>query len=271
MRVHLVLSIFPGIDLLGRAFEQLGYCVVRGPDPLWGGDVRTFHPPRDLWDGVIGGPPCQDFSSARRSSPSGEGDELLAEFARVVTESKPAWWLLENVPRVPHLALNGYLVQRIDVRGSEVGLPQRRLRHFQFGHRRTHLLVVERHKTADEVEPAALATEGARPGRRDWPAFCALQGLPPLELPGMTRSARYRAVGNGVPLPMGLLLARAIQAWERGETAERLCECGCARPVTGRQRSAGPGCRKRLERRRRGTGRLRVVTQQAARSPGQSP
>lgn len=40
----LILSLFPGIDLLGRAFEELGACVVRGPDLLWGGDIRAFSP-----------------------------------------------------------------------------------------------------------------------------------------------------------------------------------------------------------------------------------
>lgn len=40
MRQQLVLSLFPGIGLLDMAFEQEGFCVVRGPDVLWGGDVR---------------------------------------------------------------------------------------------------------------------------------------------------------------------------------------------------------------------------------------
>lgn len=54
MTSNLVLSIFPGIDLLGRAFEEEGFCVVRGPDKLWGGDIRTFHPPAGVFGGVIG-------------------------------------------------------------------------------------------------------------------------------------------------------------------------------------------------------------------------
>ena len=58
---RLVLSLFPGIGLLDRAFEDEGYCVVRGPDLIWGGDVHGFHPPMDTFDGIIGGPPCQCF------------------------------------------------------------------------------------------------------------------------------------------------------------------------------------------------------------------
>jgi len=32
--VSLVLSLFPGIGLLDRAFEEEGFCIVRGPDGL---------------------------------------------------------------------------------------------------------------------------------------------------------------------------------------------------------------------------------------------
>jgi DNA (cytosine-5)-methyltransferase 1 len=59
----LVLSLFPGIGLLDLAFEEEGFCVVRGPDVLWGGDVRRFHPPAGKFYGIIGGPPCQSFSA----------------------------------------------------------------------------------------------------------------------------------------------------------------------------------------------------------------
>lgn len=38
--VKLVLSLFPGADLLGMAFEQEGFCVVQGPDVIFGRDVR---------------------------------------------------------------------------------------------------------------------------------------------------------------------------------------------------------------------------------------
>lgn len=252
---HLVLSVFPGIDLFGMAFESEGFCVVRGPDLLWGGDVRRFHPPASHFSGVIGGPPCQQFSSLRRGVPTGEGDELVAEFARVVTEANPRWFLMENVPRVPCVLVEGYDVQRIDLRGAEVGLRQRRLRHFQFGRLSGPTMVVTRSASAREDQPAAVASEGRRAGRRGWEDFCKLQGLAHgLELPGLTREARYRAVGNGVPLPMGRLLARSILEWLEGGQLGRACLCGCGRPVTGRRTLAGPACRKRAERQRRGTG-----------------
>ena len=81
----LILSIFPGIDLLGRGFEAEGFCVVRGPDTIWGGDVRSFHPPAGKFDGIIGGPPCPDFSRGRNGlPPTGEGIAMLGEYRRIV-------------------------------------------------------------------------------------------------------------------------------------------------------------------------------------------
>src|SRR5689334_12026263 len=50
-----------GIGLLDMAFEDEGFTVVRGPDLLWGGDVKRFHAPSGHFVGVIGGPPCQAF------------------------------------------------------------------------------------------------------------------------------------------------------------------------------------------------------------------
>lgn len=52
--------------------------------------------------GIIGGPPCQDFSmlNTKRDSKS-ERANLLYEFVRVVDEIKPTFFLLENVARVP--------------------------------------------------------------------------------------------------------------------------------------------------------------------------
>lgn len=251
----LVIEVFPGIGMLGKGFELNGACVVRGPDTLWGGDIRAFHPPANKFDGVLGGPPCQDFSKKRRIDPTGYGVEMLSEFQRVVLEARPQWWLMENVPGVPDMKIAGYSWQRLDLRASQFGLSQSRLRHFQFGHVDHLPLLLPRKRLVDEIEPCCLASEGDKPNRRSFSHFCTLQGLPnDFQLLPFTQSARYRAVGNGVPIPMARGIAWAIA--NIGRIAGKPCECGCGRPVSGRARMALPACRKRMERRRRVTVRV---------------
>ena len=247
---QLVLSLFPGIDLLGRGFENVGFSVVRGPDLIYGSDVRNFRTIPGRFDGVIGGSPCPDFSKARRSAPTGVGLEMLGEFKRLVLEARPTWWLLENVPGCPDVHIEGYGHQRIDINASECGLPQNRLRHFQFGHRHGYVITVERMPMLDAVESCCTASEGEAVERRSWDRFCSLQGLAqPMHLPSFTLSARYRAVGNAVPLPMAEVFARAIVA-ARPLDGFRLCVCRCGRPVSGKAVLATAACRKRMQRRR---------------------
>lgn len=150
----LILSLFPGIGLLDMAFEQRGFCVVRGPDRLWGGDVKTFHPPSDKFDGIIGGPPCQHWSrmqhivslNRQRAAEAGQpgkyplAENLIPEFVRVVTEAQPMWWLMENTPDVPESAWPqppGYHVHSflLNNRWLLDTTPQNRQRRFWFAHR----------------------------------------------------------------------------------------------------------------------------------------
>lgn len=270
----LVLSLFPGIDLLGRGFEAEGYCVVRGPDLLWGGDVRSFRVPAGRFDGIIAGSPCQDFSRKRRAAPTGYGVKMLAEFARVVTEAQPDWWLLENVATVPDVAISGYTVQRFDLNARECGLAQSRLCHFQFGSKRGFIIAPKRLKPIGKPAQICLATEGRRPDRRDWADFCELQGLPrDFKLPGLSIAQRYAAVGNGVPIPMARTIAAAIRDADTRAADVRLCACQCGRILIGKQIAATAACRKRLERRRdhaqqSRAGRVTGVTNQARDLPG---
>lgn len=254
MTPKLVLSLFPGVGLLDRAFELAGFCVVRGPDLLWGGDVRGFTPPAFVFDGVIGGPPCQDFSGARRAAPTGNGEIMLAEFVRVVRAASPRWWLMENVDAVPDVRIDGWSWQRVPVEAAWYG-PVRRLRHVQFGARGGAVLSVPRGVTDQAAAPCVLANDD-RPFRE----LCRMQGLgDEFALPGFTVEEAKRAVGNGVPFCIGRVLAAAVLqavyvessgAIEAVRWSERRCACTCGAAVTGAALYASASCRKRAQRRR---------------------
>ena len=135
MAGQLVLSLFPGIGLLDMAFEEAGFCVVRGPDLLWGGDIRRFHPPAGRFDGVIGGPPCQAFSRLRHIVEANgyqTAPNLIPEFERCLAEAQPAWALMENVPDAPEPAVPGYQVSSTMLRDVWCGGETSRLRRFSF-------------------------------------------------------------------------------------------------------------------------------------------
>ena len=234
---NLVLSIFPGIDLLGKAFEEIGFCVVRGPDLLWGGDIRTFHPPAGVFGGVIGGPPCQMFSQLRYLNllASQKHGNMIPEFERVVSEAKPQWFLMENVPAAPVPEVIGYKVHSIVYNNRWAGGVQQRERRFSFGTPEGQKLLPEEviFETTEE-SLAVLAGHGPTPGKRravtmlassggalhpgnfnrpPLPIMCELQGLPSAFCDDMpfTTVGKRQVIGNGVPLPMGRAIAKAVR------------------------------------------------------------
>jgi len=130
--------------MLDMAFEHHGFTVVRGPDLLWGGDVKCFHAPAGLFDGVIGGPPCKAFSSLRHIVAHNHSkypdkylpaENLIPEFERIVAEAQPAWFLMENVPAAPQPEVPGYAISSIKLNNRWVpgATAQNRNRRFSFG------------------------------------------------------------------------------------------------------------------------------------------
>ena len=133
---ELVLSLFPGIGLFDRAFEEEGFCIVRGPDLLWGGDIRRFHPPAARFDGIIGGPPCQAFTTLAPFILATRGylaDNLIPEFERCVAETKPRWFLMENIRRAPIPEVPGYFTNSVLYDNRWIGEEQSREHRFSFG------------------------------------------------------------------------------------------------------------------------------------------
>lgn len=246
-----MLGLFSGIGFLDRCFEDEGFCVVRGPDLLWGHDMRGWRPPADVFDGIIAGVPCQRWSPLAHMVRHTHGEDAVApdmfpELERCVTEARPGWFLTECSPFAPIPRVDGYTVTSLilDNRwiGEGVGQIQSRRRRFCFSTRQAGAAILDCgpdlavFESADR-ERAVIAT-GSKEGsivkldkggaerpyekRRTLPgqqprrsvARCLeLQGWPPdfLDDAPFTQEAKYRLVGNGVPRPMGLAIARAVK------------------------------------------------------------
>lgn len=225
MKNGFLLDVPPGIGLLGMAAEYEGYCVVNGPDLLWGRDMCGWHPIKSVFEGVIGGPPCQLFSRGNnRPRKTPQHPNLVPEFIRIVQEADPDWFLMENVVGVPNVVIEGYTVSHYKYNLRWLGEEQNRERYIQFGSKNgATLLLPEALFENPNWESCCVASEGKkghrpngfRPGyfpRRPWPRFCELQGLPPdFDLPSFTIGAKYEAVGSGVPIKMGRAIFKAIR------------------------------------------------------------
>ncbi len=101
--------------------------------------IRKYAP-----DMIIGGPPCQDFSSAgKRNEDNGRGD-LTVSYARIISAVRPEWFVMENVARIVKSqklkeALRlfkeaGYGLTHTVLDTSLCGVPQRRKRFVLIGH-----------------------------------------------------------------------------------------------------------------------------------------
>lgn len=250
---ELVCSIFSGFDTLGLGFEKNGFCVVGGIDIIFDRDVRNFHPPNNKFNGLIGGSPCQDFSKLRRVPQTGYGIEMINEFKRIVLESNTEWFLLENVPTVPNIEVNGYYVQRFSLCPTELGFNQSRRRHFQFGSRDGRILRFNRTKYLGKIEPCLTAKNDARPFEK----MCKLQGLEHVPtLTEFTLNARKKLIGNSVHLEVSKEIARSIRDAterinERPITGLKFCLCGCGELIENNATMKNASCRKRMERLRK--------------------
>ncbi len=98
-------------------------------------------------DIIIGGPPCQDFSSAGKRKASGKNGNLTPLFAQIVTILKPNWVVMENVntiksigesqlKKVKELLKNAeYGISTMILNAADFGVPQNRKRFFLIAHK----------------------------------------------------------------------------------------------------------------------------------------
>ena len=92
---------------------------------------------------IIGGPPCQDFSSAgKRDETLGRAD-LTNKYANIICTYKPQWFVMENVERIKKSKIlknvttqfirSGYGLSSVVLDASFCGTPQARKRFFLIG------------------------------------------------------------------------------------------------------------------------------------------
>ena len=94
-------------------------------------------------DIIIGGPPCQDFSSAgNRDEDNGRG-ELTVCYASIISKVRPEWFVMENVEQIQKtnklkdaraiFQQAGYGLTQVVLDASLCGVPQKRKRFFLIG------------------------------------------------------------------------------------------------------------------------------------------
>lgn len=159
-----VIDLFSGCGGMSKGFQNAGYAVAAAfdnwkpaievyqknfPDhPIINYDLGSFAGEASLFqkfspEMIIGGPPCQDFSSAgKRDETLGRAD-LTHSFAEIVTAVMPQWFVMENVGRaaasrafaaaVKIFKRAHYGLTEMVLDASLCGVPQARKRVFLIG------------------------------------------------------------------------------------------------------------------------------------------
>ncbi len=97
--------------------------------------------------GLIGGPPCQGFSTIGRREEGDSRNDLFGHFFRLVAETKPAFFVAENVPGIldarydqvraealSQVAAKYVILKPIRVQADRYGVPTTRTRIFFIGY-----------------------------------------------------------------------------------------------------------------------------------------
>lgn len=154
-----IIDLFSGAGGMSLGFERAGFDISLGVEQS-DSAIQTYREnfkhkakqadiqsldAKDLPDasGIIGGPPCQDFSRDN-SKRGGEKTKLIFEFARIVCTKSPDFFVMENVPGIldfetrfnrfkQKMRLAGYQISVIELNAKNYGVPQNRKRVFTIG------------------------------------------------------------------------------------------------------------------------------------------
>lgn len=164
LQIMNVIDLFSGCGGLSLGFQQSGFNILAAVDN-WKAAVDCYkdnfaHPIYNLnltdiensteqiqklntrIDMIIGGPPCQDFSHAGARI-EGDRASLTTSFAKIISNLKPKWFVMENVDRALKsksyqdaktiFSKSGYGLTEIILDASKCNVPQKRKRLFVIG------------------------------------------------------------------------------------------------------------------------------------------
>ena len=146
--------------------------------------------------GVIGGPPCQGFSSIGQGDVNDARNQLFIKFFEIVSDLQPAFYVAENVPGIMkekydsirqaafNNVLNYTVLPPISVNASDYGAPTTRTRIFFIGFRNCNAIRpfsaadIESKRVADaDKTTVKKALEGLQEDLRYTPTFCSKKPL----------------------------------------------------------------------------------------------
>ena len=131
--------------------------------------------------GIIGGPPCQGFSSIGQGNVNDSRNQLFVKFFTLVEDLQPVFFVAENVPGIMNSKYseirktafshvkNYHLLPPLKVNASEYGAPTTRTRIFFIGYRQCNEISK---LTKDDFEQAKVPTN------QKTLVYQALEGLP---------------------------------------------------------------------------------------------
>ena len=185
---------------------------------------------------IIGGPPCQDFSSAGKRV-EGDRADLTEKFAEVVAHFRPPFFVMENVARARSAAAYnraldtmrgaGYSVETIVLNADRCGVPQTRKRLIAVGtlDARVTESILHRLESEQSSSPMTLRDYfGNRLGTDHYyrhPRSYARRGIFSIDEPSPTVRGVNRPIPSGYPGHPGdsapVSEARPLTTEERAE------------------------------------------------------